>query len=145
MMIRRVRYNPWEELDRIQREMERSFNSAFGSRYQSTSTYPAINVWANDERQVVTAELPGVDLDGLDISVVGGTLTISGERKLEDLPEGARYHRQERNSGKFTRSLSLLYAVDADKVEAALENGMLRIVLPRAEADKPRKIAVRAA
>jgi len=145
MYYRRVRYNPWSEIERTQREMERMFNTAFGGRFQSTSSYPAINVWASEEKQVVTAELPGIALDGLEISVVGDTLTISGEVKPADLPENARYHRQERGCGKFTRSISLLYAVDSAKVEATLENGLLRIELPRAEADKPRKIAVRAA
>lgn len=143
MVYRRIR-NPWEELERAQREMDRMFNAAFGGRFQSTGAYPAINVWANEEQQVVTAELPGITLDDLEINVVGGTLTISGECKCSQLPEGARYHRQERGYGKFTRSISLLYAVDPDKVSATLENGLLQIVLPRAEADKPRKITVRA-
>jgi len=145
MYYRKVRFTPWQELERIQREMDRQFNAAFGERFQTTGGFPAINVWANDERQIVSAELPGIALEDLDISVIGGTLTISGTRKAEELPENARYHRQERGSGSFSRSISLLYAVDADKVEASLENGMLRIVLPRAEADKPRKIAVRTA
>lgn len=144
MYYRRIRHNPWEELERTQREMDRMFNAAFGRRFQSAGSFPAINVWASDEKQVVTAELPGISLDDLEISVVGGTLTISGECKCDELPEGARYHRQERGYGAFTRSISLLYAVDADKVEATLENGLLRIVLPRAEADKPRKITVQA-
>mgnify|MGYP000985160029 CR=1 FL=1 len=142
MMIRRIVPNPWLEAERVQNEMNRLFNAAF-SRSQSTPCFPAINVWASDEKQIVTAELPGIGLEDLEINVVGQTLTISGERKAPQLPEGARYHRQECGHGKFTRSLSLLYPVDMEKVEAALENGVLRIVLPRAEQDKPRKIAVR--
>jgi len=142
MMIRRVISNPWLEAERMQNEMNRLFNAAFG-RSQSTPCFPAINVWANDEKQIVTAELPGIVLEDLEINVMGETLTISGQRQAPELPEGARYHRQECGFGKFTRSISLLYPVDVEKVEATLENGVLRVVLPRAEQDKPRKIAVR--
>jgi len=94
---------------------------------------------------VITAEVPGVSADEIDISVVGETLTLSGERKPEDLEGGVRYHRRERGGGRFSRSIELPFRVDADKVEAAYDKGILRVTLPRAEADKPRKITVRAA
>jgi len=92
---------------------------------------------------VVTAELPGLDVKDLEITVVCETLTISGERKSESLTEDAVYHRQERGIGKFTRMLDLPFTVDANKVHATLDRGVLCILLPRAEQDKPRKISVK--
>jgi HSP20 family protein len=92
---------------------------------------------------VVTAELPGVDVKDLDINVVGETLTISGERKPEVVDKDAVYHRQERGFGKFTRMVELPFGVDANKIQAMLENGILKILLPRAEQDRPRKITVK--
>lgn len=138
--------SPWEEMARMQRTMNRMFRNmqpAFGSRV--SSGYPAMNVWANEEGLVVTAELPGIDPEALDISVVDKTLTVSGNRAPESLEEGEVYHRREREYGKFTRSFQLPYTIEADAVEAVYEKGVLQITLPRAEADKPRKITVKAA
>ncbi len=146
MLYRRFpRYNLWEDMERLQREMNRLLEAAQPSRYQVAAGFPAMNIWSNEENLIVTAELPGVDINDIDVNVIGDTLTLSGARTPEKLEEGARYHRQERGHGKFTRSLQLPFVVDADKVEATLENGVLRILLPRAEADKPRKISVKTA
>ena len=107
------------------------------------AAFPAMNLWLNDEGAVVTAELPGVDVKDLAINVTGETLTLSGERKIEDLPKDLVYHRQERSMGQFTRTIDLPFTVDSGKVQATLEKGVLRILLPRAEKDKPHKILVK--
>jgi HSP20 family protein len=140
----RRRYIPsmWDEMDRLQREMNRVFET-FDRSYTPASGFPALNVWMNDEGAVVTAELPGVDVKDLEINVVGETLTLSGERKAAELPKDAVFHRQERGVGKFTRTIDLPFGVDSTKVQATLEKGILRILLPRAEQDKPRKILVK--
>jgi len=131
------------DMEQLRREMSRLFaDSPFGAR--PTPAYPAMNVWANEESAIVTAELPGCDPDALDISVVGQTLSMSGNRKAEELPEGAIYHRRERSCGGFTRTFQLPFEVDAKQVEATFDKGILHIVLPRAEADKPKKIAIKA-
>jgi HSP20 family protein len=139
--------NPWQEIEHMQREMERLFNSSYASRprYQVAASFPALNVWTNQESAVLTAELPGVNPEDIDISVVGETLTLSGDRQPEALQEGEKYHRRERGYGKFTRTFQLPFPVEADKVEAVFDKGILHISLPRAEADKPRKIAVKVA
>lgn len=134
------------EMERLRREMNRLF-----STYPATSGarvspgYPAMNVWTNEDGAVVTAELPGIDPEKLDIAVVENTLTLSGERTPIELTEGDVYHRRERGSGKFTRSFQLPFNVEANNVQAVYEQGVLHITLPRAEADKPRKIVVKAA
>ena len=146
MLYRRFpKYNVWEDMERLQREMNRLFETAQPSRHQVSPGFPAMNIWSNEESLIVTAELPGVEIGEIDVNVIGDTLTLSGSRTPEKLDEGSRYHRQERGYGKFTRSLQLPFVVDAEKVEATLENGVLRILLPRAEADKPRKISVKTA
>jgi len=133
-------------MERLRREMNRlfaSFPTISGALV--APGYPAMNVWTNEDSAVVTAELPGIDPEKLDIAVVENTLTLSGERKPLELAEGDVYHRRERGYGKFTRSFQLPFNVEANNVQAVYEKGVLRITLPRAEADKPRKIVVKAA
>jgi HSP20 family protein len=142
MLRRRTIPNVWDEFERIQREMNQLYDSF--DRRSWPAEFPAMNLWLNDEGGVITAELPGVNENELTINVVGGTLTLSGERKLDNLPKDAVYHRQERSMGKFTRTIDLPFTVDAGKVQATLEKGILHILLPRAEKDKPHKIMIKA-
>jgi HSP20 family protein len=125
--------------------MNRLFEDYYPGRTRTATGYPALNVWTNQDGLTVTAEVPGVPPEDIDINVVGDTLTLSGTRKPDELQEGARYHRQERGYGGFTRSIQLPFPVDVAKVEATFKNGVLSVALPRAEADKPRKIAVKTA
>jgi HSP20 family protein len=144
-MVRRLytTYSPWRDMRRMQREMDRLVNR-MGSGLAVAPSYPAINVWLNEDGAIVTAELPGFDPDALEISVVNDTLTLSGDRCAEETGEGATYHRRERRCGNFTRSFQLPFLVEGTEVEASFEKGVLKIELPRAEADKPKKIAVKA-
>ena len=107
--------------------------------------FPAVNVWQGEEAVAITAELPGIDPGDIDISVKDNVLTLSGERKVPDVPEGARWHRKERGYGRFTRSIRLPFVAGDDQVEARMINGVLRIVIGRPEEDKPRKIEIKAA
>jgi HSP20 family protein len=133
------RMDPLHEMQRLQGEMNRVFS---GVGQNLNPEVPPVNAWVGESDVVVTVELPGVDPTQVDVSVVGDTLTISGARAAENLKEGESYHRQERNHGRFNRSLQLPFHVEAGKVEAKYERGILRITLPRAEADKPRKVSV---
>ncbi|GAB4577965.1 MAG: Hsp20/alpha crystallin family protein [Anaerolineales bacterium] len=135
----------FSELDRLQREMNRLFERTYAPRLRSAPSFPAMNVWTNDDGAIITAELPGVSPEDIDISIIGETLTLTGERKPDLLEEEVRYHRQERGYGKFTRSLELPFRVDAAQVEASFDKGVLHITLPRLEADKPKKIAIKVA
>jgi len=112
----------------------------FTPSFAARPAFPAVNVWQSDE-----AELPGVDPADIDIHVKDNVLTLSGERKAPDLPEGARWHRNERGYGKFSRAVRLPFAASDDKVEARMTDGVLRIVVGRPEEDKPKKIAIKAA
>jgi HSP20 family protein len=145
-MYRRYRTpSIWQEMRRIQDEMDR-LSRDFSPRFaQSKTTYPAVNIWADEESAIITAEIPGVSQDGLNINVTGDTLTLGGARIPEELPEGAKYHRQERSYGEFSRSIRLPFTVDVNKVKASFKNGILEIFLPRIEAEKPKKISVKSA
>lgn len=146
MMYRRYPVpSSWREVNRLQREMNRLFEDYYPSRVRRAPAFPALNVWTNEDGLNITAEVPGVHPEDIDISVVGDTLTLSGERRPDELKEGARYHRQERGYGSFSRSLQLPYMVDVRKVNATFRDGVLNIELPRAEQDKPRKISVKSA
>lgn len=143
-MYRTFRTPPiWREMDRLQRDMNRLFNQYTSPRRRITPSYPAVNVWFNDESLVVSAEMPGVIAENLDINVQRDNLTISGTLGAEELPEGARYHRKERSSGQFSRTIQMPFAVDPDAVDASFKDGVLNITLPRAEADKPKKITIK--
>lgn len=144
-MVRRLytTYSPWREMQRMRRQMDRLMSQP-GTGLAAAPSYPAMNVWVNEDGAIVTAELPGFDPEGLDISVVNDTLTVSGDRCADDVGEDATYHRRERRCGKFTRSFQLPFLVESAEVAATLEQGVLKIELPRAEADKPKKITVKA-
>ena len=143
-MVRRLytTYSPWREMRRMQRQMDRLVNR-MGTGLAAAPSYPAMNVWLNEDGAIVTAELPGFDPDNLEISVVNDTLTLAGNRCADDVQD-ATYHRRERRCGSFTRSFQLPFLVEGTEVEASFEQGVLKIQVPRAEADKPKKISVKA-
>ena len=133
----------WQEMDQLQREMNRLFDSSSRGQVFSAPSYPAVNIWTNDEGLLITAEMPGVHPDDINIDVNADALSISGERKPDEAARDANYHRRERAHGSFSRTIQLPFMVDPNKVEAKFKNGVLMISLPRAEADKPRKITVK--
>jgi HSP20 family protein len=131
--------DPWREFERVSHQLTRG--DGLGS---SPAEFPAVNVWTTGDHVVVTTEIPGIDPKSLDISVVNNTLTLHGSRQPDELKEGETYHRRERWNGQFRRTLELPFPVEAGKVEARFTRGVLYISLPRAEADKPRKVVVKA-
>jgi HSP20 family protein len=136
-----VRWDPISELARFQRDFEGLFTGPSGTVHQ----FPAVNAWVNENEAYLTAELPGVDPQELEINVEGETVTLSGKRPSPDLGESAEFHRHERLYGEFSRTLQLPFRVDANGVDAKLNRGMLTVKLPRAEVDKPKKITIKAA
>jgi len=123
----------------LQREMNRLFSNVGQKSHQD---YPAVNIWEKDDAAVVTAELPGIDPEKVDISVSGDTLTIAGSILTEILAQNETYLRQERDIGGFKRNLQLPFQVNAQAVEARYEKGILMITLPRIKEDLPKKIKI---
>ena len=145
-MYRRYRLpSMWRDMDQLQQEMNRLIESSLRSRTLRPLSFPAINVWTSDDGQVITAELPGVNADNIDIEVSADTLTISGERNPDQFEGDMQPHRRERKFGEFSRTIQLPFIVDTNKVDAVLRDGILEISLTRAEVDKPKKITAQSA
>lgn len=127
----------WQELSNAQDEFAR-----WMGRLSGVTAGPELNVWEDEHAVYAEADLPGIDPAQLEVTVTGGNqLTVQGERTAPKF-EGASWLRQERPFGKFVRAVTLPTLVDADKVEAKYEAGVLRLTLPKHEAAKPRKITV---
>lgn len=139
---------PWSLFDNLwASDYPRTGNPGPSSRRGWTpgAHAPAMNVHGDDEKLMLVSELPGLDKDNLEVHVHGRKLTITGRRELPKLGEGEAFTVSERKSGNFTRSMTLPYDVDAAKVEANYDAGVLVVTLPRREEDKPRKIEVKVA
>jgi HSP20 family protein len=132
----------WSEMGRLHHELNRVFGPTNGPK-AAGQPMPAVNVWDDEQNVYAQADLPGIAPENLEILVTeGNQLTIQGERSVVQ-PPNAVWHRQERGFGKFVRHVTLPSLVDADKVEAKYEFGVLYLTLPKSEAAKPRKIVVK--
>ena len=134
----------WSELDRLHREVSQLMEPFGRGALAATGEFPAVNIWTGEDDAILTAELPGIDPGKLEITVKNNTVTIRGTREQENVGKDRTALRNERGSGTFVRSFSLPFHLDADKVKAHYQKGVLQVMLPRSEADKPKKIAVNA-
>jgi HSP20 family protein len=143
-----TRFDPYREMQRLQQEMNQLFGRwgvDFPTWPALATTYPPVNAWEDDDFVYAEAELPGLKLADLEISVSDDNeLILKGKREQPALPEKAEWHRQERGFGGFERTLRLPVAVDANKVDARLENGVLTIQMAKRPEVKPRRIPVKA-
>jgi len=136
------RMDHFEDMRRLQDEVNRLFSSSFGGRRRPSAGFPAVNAYANEDGIALTAEIPGVRPEDLDISVFRETLTLRGRRQAAE--EAKAYHRRERPQGEFVRTINLPFQVDPERVEANLQDGLLLLSLHRPEEDKPKRIKVSA-
>jgi HSP20 family protein len=136
--------SPFDEWTQMRRQLDRLFEDSM-SPYQraQAGVFPLINLTEDKNNYYVRAELPGVKAGELNIQASANNLAISGERKIASEDESARYHRREREAGKFSRMIGLPGDINPDKVEAKLENGILTVVVAKAEAAKPKQITVK--
>ncbi|NIR42796.1 MAG: Hsp20/alpha crystallin family protein [Gemmatimonadetes bacterium] len=133
----------------LRSELDRTFGDLYGwSRAPvgragaRRGTYPAVNVWEEDDVLRAEAEVPGLKMEQLEILVQGDELTLKGEREMENREE-VTYHRRERGFGSFSSVVRLPVEIDVDNVEARLEDGVLTVTLPKAPSARPRKIEVK--
>ena len=138
--------SPFEEMRRLRAEMDRLLNSFLGQEpaVPVAGVFPPLNVFEDESNLYVRAELPGVEAKKLDISVIGRTLTLRGERDTAPQGSGVSYHRREREAGTFRRSVSLPVPIDVEHVNAESKDGVLTITLPKAQEAKPKKIEIKA-
>jgi HSP20 family protein len=136
--------SPFSELERMRRQMDRLFEGMAGPQLpQAAGVFPLINMTETRDAYTVRAELPGIVSDEIDIQATANTLSMSGMRKIPEENGSARYHRRERESGGFSRVVGLPGDITPEKVEASMQQGILTIVLLKAETAKPKQISVR--
>jgi HSP20 family protein len=144
-----VQWRPFREVSRLRSEMDRLWDEYFGPGRRAfqpmeEAWMPAVDVSETADKVTVKAEIPGMEAKDIEISMVGDTLTIKGEKKVEREEKDENYHMVERSYGSFSRAMKLPAVVEADKVEATYKNGVLTVVLPKKEEVKPKAIEVKA-
>lgn len=133
----------WDPLRLLGEEVGRMFERLGAASWRTVRPFPALNVYERGHRFLILAELPGVDPSSIEVSVAGDTLTIRGERRRDERISDDQYRRQERPFGRWERSVTLPEAVLAEEVAADLENGVLRIDMPKAVKPRPQQIPVK--
>lgn len=137
----------FQEMDMLRREFDQVFRGfGRGSSFLpgiGAGEYPRMNLSEDESNYYVEALVPGIDPKDLELNLMRGTLTLSGERKAEE-NKGYTWHRHERGAGKFMRTIELPDAIDNTKVDAEYRNGVLQITLPKPQSVQPKKISVRA-
>jgi len=150
-MLRVSQNHPWRTFENliqnpfgVGRELERMFSAPRLHGSNSIVGWPQFNVWSNDEELIVTAEIPGLDAEQINVDVNNNQLTVSASVESSEVAENQQFQRRERFSGSFERTIKLPFAVDQEKSEARYRDGVLEIRLSKPERDKPRKLTVQA-
>lgn len=144
MALMRMSYrNPWRELDTLSHRLNRMFDD-FPTPTESGNWIPAVNVEETAESLNLTAELPGMSLDDIELELENNVLTLRGQKNdVREEGEEKRYHLWERSFGSFQRSFTLPRTVSADDIEAEFRDGVLHVHLPKVAEAKSRRIAIK--
>lgn len=142
-----VRFDPFEDFTRLQREVNRLFedNSRANRAAEPASTRawaPMVDILEDQNEILVRAELPGIKQDDIDIELKGDTLTLRGERRFDDTQRKENYVRMERTYGQFQRAFTIGVPVKSEAVTADFREGILEIRIPKSEETKPKKVKV---
>jgi HSP20 family protein len=142
-----IRWDPFRDLQTLRERMNVLFGDVYSSPAEEkdlfTSTWnPSVDIYEHNGNLVLTAEVPGLDEDDIEVKLEDSTLTIKGERKYKNEVKEENYHRVERSYGSFSRSFSLPQNIDQEKIKAENENGILKITMPKKAELKPKKVKV---
>ena len=145
-----TRWEPINDISNLSQRMDRMFEELMGRGLRRLaeddrvrgSWSPAVNILERKDAIVITADLPGLKAEDVDVTVDNGVLTIRGERRLEEASEGETYHRVERVYGVFERTFTLPNSVDVNTIDAKFRNGEMVVTLPKREESKPRAVKV---
>jgi len=140
------RWFPFFDVDKTLEEIDRMFGTAglpLGLRSVPRGTFPAVNIYDHGNSVVLTAEIPGVKTEDLELTVLNDSVTLKGHRQDEAKEDDDHFYRKERPTGMFTRTLSLQDAVDPDSVKAEYRNGILKVTMEKAEKAKAKKIEIK--
>ena len=147
-MMDLIRWNPWNEFVSLRERMNRMFEDSLfrPERHEDGvglgAWSPAVDMFEKDDKFVIKAELPGLDKKDVNVDLQNGVLTLKGERKHESEVKEENFYRREMSYGKFMRSFRLPADVDADKIRAEFQNGLLTVEVPKPEEHKPKQIKV---
>ena len=134
-----TRWDPFRDLKGVEAEFDR----IVGQALSKNAWVPALDIRETEDRFEVTADLPGMSSDDVEVTFEDGTLTLRGEREFSRDQDEGQYHRIERVYGSFSRTIELPFKVDADQVQGRFANGVLELELKRPESEKPRRIQIR--
>ncbi len=142
-----IHWDPFREMITLREKMNRLFEDAStgqreGRDLVSSTWSPAVDIFETENAIVLTAELPGIEDKDIEIKLEGNTLSLKGERQLEEETREENYHRIERSYGSFYRSFTLPHYVDQDKIKAEHEHGVLKVFLPKKQDSRPRSVKV---
>ena len=143
-----VRWSPWREMNTLQNRLNHMLADSFFQTGRSDDDmslgtwHPVVDMYDEDDKIVIKAELPGMDKKDIAIDVKDRVLTLSGERNSDNEVKEENYYRRERVSGKFQRAFSLPSDVNTDKIKADFNDGLLKIEVPKPEKQKPKQITV---
>jgi HSP20 family protein len=146
-----TRLDIFKEMDSFTREMDQMFRDiGFGRLFEpafapltGARNYPRINLRETEDSYIVESQLPGIDPKELEMTILKGTLTLSGELKNPE-PEVGSWHRRERSTGKFMRAIDIPAELDLEKVQADYHDGLLTVILPKTESVRPKRIEIKA-
>ena len=135
----------FDDQERIRRDLDRLFGQVAGQAYWPThaGVFPLVNVTEDQDHFYIRSEIPGMKSEEISMSATGRNLSISGERKIASEGENVRYHRREREDGKFSRVVALPSDIEVGKIEAGYVDGILSIKIPKSESAKPKQITVK--
>jgi HSP20 family protein len=143
-----VRWNPFREMAAMQSALDRMFEDSWRSTWPTWNSTAAttlpFDVYETDQAYTAVVSVPGINPEQINVRLEEGALTVSGEMPQFELPQNARYLLQERPFGQFSRSFRLPQAIDSEHVEAAYENGVLTLTLPKAPEAQPKFIPIKA-
>jgi HSP20 family protein len=142
-----TRWDPFREFSTLQDRMNRLFRESYGPEggeeaLATTSFAPAVDVYEDEHNVTLKIEVPGIDEKDIDVRIENNVLTVHGERKFEKDEKEENFRRVERQYGSFTRTFTLPTTVDAEKVSAHYDKGILKIALPKKAEAKPKQIKV---
>lgn len=142
-----IRWDPFRDMVTLRERMNRLFEDYYPARKEdremAPSTWaPAVDIYETENELVLSAELPGIEDNDIEIKLEDNTLTLKGERKFEKETKEENYHRIERSYGSFMRSFTLPAYVDQEKIEAEHDHGVLKITMPKKTESKPRNVKV---
>ena len=140
-----VRWDPFREFNTLPPRFGGFFGKDWDAALSTRAWNPPVDVFENGNEVVFKAELPGMNAKDIEVSFENNVLTIKGERRFEKDTKEENYHRVEREYGTFSRSFTVPAAVNGDKVVAEYKDGVLKVVLPKKEENKPKAIKVAAA